>query len=132
MRKKIHYKKDQLKRMGEYKITYLDEAEYTKLLKGLKEINMLAYKDIIFKKKPFNTEPGKHELILTTDDDFKKVHGEIKLIYSTYKDTIVIENIEPSEVLMEYHKARKNTYKGIPFIDKKDLFKINLIKEMKK
>ena len=132
MRKKIHYKKEQLKRMGEYKITYLDETEYTKLLKGLKEINMLAYKDIIFKKKPFNTEQGKHELILTTDDDFKKVHGEIKLIYSTYKDTIVIENIEPSEVLMEYHKARKNTNKGIPFIDKKDLFKINLIKEMKK
>lgn len=132
MRKKIHYKKEQLKRMGEYKITYLDEAEYTKLLKGLKEINMLAYKDIIFKKKPFNTEPGKHELILTTDDDFKKVHGDIKLIYSTYKDTIVIENIEPSELLMEYHKGRKNTYKGIPFIDKKDLFKINLIKEMKK
>ena len=132
MKKGIKFKKDQLKRMGEYKITYLDEAEYTKLLKGLKEINMLAYKDIIFKKKPFNTEQGKHELILTTDEDFKKVHGDIKLIYSTYKDTIEIENIEPSEVLMEYHKARKNTYKGIPFIDKKDLFKINLIKEMKK
>ena len=132
MRKKIHYKKEQLKRSGDLKITYLDEIEYTKLLKGLKEINMLAYKDIIFKKKQFNTEPGKHYLTLTTDDDFKKVHGEIRLIYTTIKDTIVIENIEPSNILMEYHKQRKNTYKGIPYVDEKDLFKINLVKELKK
>lgn len=132
MRKCISYKKTQVKRMNDLKITYLDEIEYTKLLKGLKEINMLAYKDIIFKKKQFNTNPGKHELVLTTDDDFKKVHGEIKLIYTTIKDTIIIENIEPSNILMEYHKQRKNTYKGIPYVDKKDLFKINLIKELKK
>lgn len=131
-RKDIYYKKEQIKRTDDYKIMYLDETEYTKLLKGLKEINMLAYKEILFKKHKFNTEPGKHELTLTTDDDFKRVHGDIKIIYSTYKDTIVIENIEPSNVLMEYHRQRKNTYKGIPFVNERDLFKINLVKEMKK
>lgn len=131
-RKDIYYKKEQLKRMDDYKIMYLDETEYTKLVKGLREINMLAYKDIVFRKKKFNTDPGKHEMILTTDDDFKKVHGDIKIIYSTYKDTIVIENLEPRDVLMEYHMAKKNTYKGIPYVDKRDLFKINLVKELKK
>lgn len=132
MRNDIHYNKTQIKRMGDLKITYIDEIEYTKLLKGLKEINMLAYKEIIFKKKEFDTTPGKHELLLTTNEDFKQIYGDIKLIYSTIKDTIVIENIEPSNILMEYHNVKKNTYRGIPYIDEKDLFKINLVKELKK
>ena len=132
MKKDIYINKLQVKRTGEYKITYLDEIEYTKLVKGLKEINMLAYKEIVLKKKKFNTTPGKHELILTTSEDFKKVHGDIKVIYSATKDTIIIENIEPRDILMEYHKIHKNTYKGIPFVDKKDIFKINLVKELEK
>lgn len=131
MKKDIKFKKDQLRYSGEMKIVYIDEIRYTKLLRGLREINMRAYKDIIFKKKEFDTTPGKHELTLTTDETFKKVYGDIKLIYSTYKDTIVIEDLEPSRILMEYHIKRKGTYKGIPYVDEKDIFKIKLIKELK-
>ena len=116
MKKDIYYKKEQLKRMDDYKITYLNETEYTKLVKGLKEINMLAYKEILFKRQKFNTNPGKHELVLTTNEDFKKVHGVIKIIYSTYKDTIVIENIEPSQVLMEYLYMCFCVFYDIPLI----------------
>ena len=113
-------------------ITYLDETQCRKLVRGLKQINMLAYKQFIFKQLEFSKEIGKHELILNTDKNFKLIHGDIKIIYSTYSNGICIENIEPSSVLMEYHNKRKNTYKGIPFVDNKDVFKINLLKELKK
>lgn len=113
-------------------ITYLDEAECRKLVRGLKQINMLAYKQFIFKQLEFDKEIGKHELILNTDKNFKLIHGDIKIIYSTYNNVVCIENIEPSNVLMEYHNKHKNTYKGIPFVDNKDVFKINLLKELRK
>lgn len=118
--------------INDMNITYLDEAECRKLIRGLKQINMLAYKQIIFKNLDFDKEQGKHELILNTDKNFKLIHGDIKIIYSTYKDTIIVENIEPRNVLMEYHNKKKNTYEGIPFVDNKDIFKINLLREMRK
>ena len=132
MKKDILFKEITVKRIDDMRIQYLDENEYRKLLRGLKEINKLAYKQIVFRTLKFDKTPGKHEIILKSSDTFRKVHGDIKLIYSTYKDTILIENIEPSSVLLEYHCKKKNTYKGIPFVDNKDVFKINLIREMKK
>ena len=135
MKKDVVLKTELPKYLQNYKITYLDENEYRKLLKGLKKVNMLAYKQICFdilRNENFNKQPGKHEISLKTNKDFKKVYGDIRLIYSIVKDTILIENIEPSNVLIEYHKREKNMYKGIPFIDKKDIFKINLLKEMEK
>ena len=132
MKKDILYKEITIRRIDDYKIAYLDENHYRKLLRGLREINKLAYKQIVLKTIEFDKTPGKHEIILKASDTFRQVHGDIKLIYSTYTDTILIENIEPSNVLLEYHSKRKNTYKGIPFFDDKDVFKINLLKEMKK
>lgn len=132
MKKDITFKEITIKRIDDMKITYLDENEYRKLLRGLREINKLAYKQIVFKKFEFDKKPGKHEIVLYSNETFKQVHGDIKLIYSTYKDTILIENIEPSNVLLEYYSKKKNVYKGIPFIDGKDIFKINLLKEMGK
>jgi len=132
MKKDITFKEITIKRIDDYKIAYLDENYYRKLLRGLREINQLAYKQIVFKKFEFDKTPGKHEVILKSSETFKKVHGDIRLIYSTYKDTILIENIEPSSLLIEYHSKKKNTYEGIPFVDNKDVFKINLLREMKK
>lgn len=132
MKKDELFKDVMVKRMDDMKITYLDENEYRKLLRGLREINMLAYKQLIFKKFEFDKTPGKHEIILKSDELFRKVYGDIRLIYSTYKDTILIENLEPSNVLIEYHNKKKNSYKGIPFVDNKDIFKINLVKELRK
>lgn len=132
MKKDITFKEVTIRRTNDMKITYIDENEYRKLLRGLREINMLAYKQIALKKIDFDKTPGKHEAILKSSEAFKKVHGDIKLIYSTFKDTVIIENIEPSDVLIEYHNKKKNTYKGIPFVDNKDVFKINLLKELEK
>lgn len=132
MKKDITFKEITIKRIDDMKIKYIDENEYRKLLRGLREINKLAYKQIVLKKIEFDKTPGKHEAILNSSEIFKKVHGDVKLIYSTYNDTVVIENIEPSRVLIEYHNKKKNTYNGIPFVDDKDVFKINLLREMKK
>ena len=132
MKKDIMFKEITISRIDDMKIKYLNENEYRKLLRGLREINKLAYKQIVFKTFEFDKTPGKHEAILKSNETFQKVHGDIRLIYSTYKDTILIENIEPSNVLLEYYSKKKNTYKGIPFVDDKDVFKINLLREMKK
>ena len=131
MRKDIYFKAPIKKVNCDYKIQYINEVEYRKLLRGLKEINMLAYKQIVFKNFEIDKKPGKHEITLESDDTFKKVHGDIKLIYSTIGDTIVIEDLQPNKVLLEYHSRRKGTYNGVPFVDAKDIFKINLIKELK-
>lgn len=132
MRKDIYFKTPIKKVNSDYKIQYMNEVEYRKLLRGLREINMLAYKQIVFKNFEIDKQPGKHEITLESDDTFKKVHGDIKLIYSTIGDTIVIEDLQPNKVLLEYHNRRKGTYEGVPFVDAKDIFKINLIKELKK
>jgi hypothetical protein len=132
MNKEGAFKKILPRYINDMNITYLDENQCRKLIYGLKEINRIAYKQIIFKRLEFNQENGKHELLLNTDRNFKQIYGDIKIIYSKIDNNIIIENIEPSRVLMEYHKKRKNTYKGIPFVDQKDIFKINLIREMKK
>ena len=132
MNKENIFKKILPKRINNFDITYLNETECRKLVRGLKEVNMIAYKQIMFKQLEFDKEEGKHELLLNTNDTFRKIYGDIKIIYSTDKDAICIENIEPSNILMEYHNKKKNTYKGMPFIDKKDIFKINLLKEMNK
>ncbi len=132
MNKEEVFKKILPRRINDLNITYLDETQCRKLVRGLKEVNMIAYKQFIFKKLEFNKELGQHELLLNTNNTFRQIYGDIKIIYSTYKDVICIENIEPSNVLMEYHNKKKNTYKGMPFVDNKDIFKINLLREMKK
>lgn len=132
MNKEELFKKVLPRYIDNMNITYLDEAQTRKLVYGLKEINKLAYKQIVLKNIDFEKENGKHELILNTDKSFKRLYGDVKIIYSTYDKNIVIENIEPSRVLIEYHNRKKNTYRGMPFVDNKDIFKINLLREMEK
>lgn len=134
MKKDVLVKTELLRCTKDFKITYLDENDYRKKCKGLKRVNMLAYKQIchnLLKNNEFSKKPGKHEIILNTNEDFRKIHGDIKLIYSTIGDTILIEDLIPGKVLLEYHNKAKNVYKGIPFVDEKDIFKINLLKELK-
>ena len=78
----------------------------------------------------------KYELKLPTDLMFSKIHGDIKLMYSVNKDekTIVIETIEPENILLDGYKDALPTYKGV-MISKnnpeKDMFKINLLNMLK-
>ena len=135
-----------------YLFDYLNENEFHKLERSLKKYNMLAYKKLYFEYYPklkdgnflgevvsTNKEKGTttYELKLPTDIMFAKVHGEIKLQYIVYKNEkiIMLDKIEPIEILSEGHQSELVTYKGVMVSKQhsdKDLFKINLLNMLQK
>ena len=133
--------------MKGYVLDYINENEFKKLERALKKYNMLAYKKLNFeyypalrngkfvgKLKSQNKKAGTqtYELKLPCDSMFTQVHGDVKLIYTVYdnEQTIILNTITPSDILLEGHKSELTTYKGI-MISKanasKDMFKIDLL-----
>ena len=131
---------------------YLDENDFRKKERSVRKYNMLAYKKLTFNYYPElrkGTFLGKevkrddknntvsYELLLPTDELFKKVHGPIVLHYTVYNDKniILLTNITPEGILDEGHRAELSTYKGV-MISKtnpeKDMFKINLLNRLDK
>ena len=129
-------------------LDYINENEFRKLERALKKYNMLAYKKLNFEYYPSlrngkfvgqltaqNKKAGteSYELKLPSDHTFTQVHGDVKLIYTVYlkEQTIMLNTITPSDILLEGHKSELTTYKGI-MISKanasKDKFKIDLLK----
>lgn len=135
-----------------YIFEYLDENDYRKKERSLRKYNMLAYKKLTFTYYPelrkgnflgkevsqnAKDKTISYELKLPTDDLFCKVHGEIILHYTVYKEKgiILLTNITPEGILDEGHRAELSTYKGV-MISKsnpeKDMFKINLLNMLDK
>ena len=134
--------------MGEkYIFEYENENNFKKLESALKKYNMLAFKKLNFEYYPAlrngkfvgemisqNKKNGTetYELKLPSDKMFAQVHGEVKLVYTVYKkeETVMLDKITPTDILLEGHKSELTTYKGI-MISKanasKDIFKIDLI-----
>ena len=131
---------------------YLDENDFRKKERSVRKYNMLAYKKLTFNYYPElrkGTFLGKevkrddknntvsYELLLPTDELFKKVHGPIILHYTVYteKNIILLTNITPEGILDEGHRAELSTYKGV-MISKsnpeKDMFKVNLMSMLQK
>ena len=138
--------------MKNYVMEYLNENEFRKKERAVKKYNMLAYKKLIFEYYPSlregefkgvivskNTKEkiDKYELKLPTDVMFSKVHGDIVLHYSLYKNQkiVMLDTITPEEILNEGHQKELTTYKGV-MVSKshadKDMFKINLLNMMEK
>ena len=132
---------------NEYIIEYLNEIKLKKLERSLRKYNMLAYKKLLFyyypnlKEGKFdgkiieqNKEAGrtKYELELPADEIFKKIHGHISVIYTVNEKekVIILETLNPENLLLEGSKNELTTYKGI-LISKtsreKDIYKINLL-----
>ena len=126
------------------KIDFIDENDFKKKERSVRKYNMLAYKDLIFKYYPelkkgnyegqkieSNEEDKvvKYELQLATDERFKKVYGPIILHYTVYteKNLILLTDITPNEILIEGHRKELATYKGVPYANNKDLFKIKVM-----
>ena len=133
--------------MKGYVLDYIDENEYHKLERALKKYNMIAFKKLNFDYYPAlrngefvgelvsqNKKAGTetYELKLPSDKMFAQVHGEVKLHYTVYKkeETVMLDTITPSEILLEGNMSELKTYKGI-MISKanasKDKFKIDLL-----
>lgn len=131
---------------------YLDENDFRKKERSVRKYNMLAYKKLTFNyypelrkgsflgkevKKDDKNNTVSYELMLPTDELFKKVHGPIVLHYTVYKDKniILLTNITPEGILDEGHRTELSTYKGV-MISKtnpeKDMFKINLLNMLQK
>lgn len=133
--------------MKGYVIEFLDENDFRKMERSVKKYNMLAYKKMVFEYYPAfregkilgklvsvnkknNTED--YELKLPTDALFAKVHGDMKLHYTVYKNEniIMLNTITPEAILKEGHQSELTTYKGV-MVSKtnaeKDMFKINLM-----
>ena len=128
-------------------LDYINENEYKKLERALKKYNMLAFKklnfeyypslrngkflgELISKNKKENTET--YELKLPSDHMFSQVHGDIKLHYVVYEnqETVMLDTITPSDILLEGHQSELSTYKGVMISKankKKDMFKIDLL-----
>ena len=133
--------------MKGYVLDYVNENEFKKLERALKKYNMLAFKKLNFDYYPalrngkfvgelvsVNKKAGteKYELRLPSDKLFTQIHGEVKLLYTVNKkdDTVLLDTITPSDILLEGHRSELTTYKGI-MISKanasKDMFKIDLL-----
>lgn len=133
-----------------YIFEYQNENEFRKKERSVRKYNMLAYKKLTFDYYPrlrngeflgklVNSQDNmqSYELVLPTDDMFVKVHGEIVLHYTVYKDKniILLMNITPDGILEEGHRAELTAYKGVMISKKnpeKDMFKINLLNMLQK
>lgn len=133
--------------MKGYVLDYTDENEFKKLERALKKYNMLAFKKLNFEYYPAmrngkflgklvktNKSVGTetYELKLPSDKMFTQVHGEVKLIYTVYKneETVILDELLPKEILLEGHRSELTTYKGIMISKEnasKDMFKIDLL-----
>ena len=135
-----------------YVFDYVNENEFKKIERSLKKYNMLAYKKLYFEYYPSLKEGNflgelvatnqvqntkTYELKLPTDMMFSKVHGDIRLYYVVYEQDkiVMLDRIEPHEILSEGHQSELVTYKGVMVSkehSEKDMFKINLLNMIQK
>lgn len=112
-------------------ITYIDENDFIKQTRALKKYYMRTYKDLFFnvnyKMKQADYEDGDYEIKLYTEESFEKVYGEFILRFYVKNKTIVIKEITPREILIDLHKSLLKTYKGVPYRNEYDLFKIKIM-----
>lgn len=116
-----------------YSCTYQNKSDFIKKMRSLKTYCPRAYKDLIFNIEfsEFNSnENGRYKKDLHTSKDFKFVYGQIQLIFSVSNGNVVLEDITPQQFLLDGYFNLLKVYKGMPYRDNKDKFRINLFKSM--
>lgn len=128
-------------------LDYVNENEYHKLERALKKYNMLAYKKLNFEYYPAlrsgkflgekeetnqKEETVSYKLKLPSDHLFSQVHGDVILHYIVYikQGIVMLNTIDPADILLEGHMAELTTYKGVMISkqnEAKDMFKIDLL-----
>lgn len=121
-----------------FKHIYFDDTKRLKyLIRSIGKYNKRAYKQIVLKDrfvelefKPINDELYEAELI--TDSLFEKAYGKCKIVAEIRNEQIKVLYLEPEDLLRDGYMKMLDTYKGVPFRNKQDLFKIKLAERMKK
>lgn len=121
-----------MKITGDMKVFYEDTKELKNLLRSLRLYNKIAYKQVVFRDRLEELEfeklsDGTYKAELKTDSLFKKVYGSCEVYMEVGRKSIKIIRIEPYDLLMAGYRKILDTYKGIPYRDKKDLFKIRMM-----
>ena len=113
-------------------IFYDDTKELKCLMRSLRTYNMRAYKQIIFRERFeelnfINYQDDIYTADLYTDELFRKVYGVCKIVVEIKNEQAKVIRIEPQELLLAGFKRILETYKGCPYRNEQDLFKIKLI-----
>ena len=108
----------------------VDPNDFIKQVRGLRRYYMRSYKDLMFNvshelKKPI--PDGDYTIKLYTEETFKKVYGDFELRYYVENGIVIIKELAPREILIDLHRSLLQTYKGVPYRNKYDLFKIKMI-----
>lgn len=116
---------------GKPKILFRDYIDYTKKKRMLEKYLGKSFRYLVLYIVPKLKRPGKkdglYSINLEANEIFNKVYGDVRLIYSVKNDIAIIEDIVPSDILLDGYFKELSTYKGIPYRDEKDLFKIRYI-----
>lgn len=114
-------------------IKIINPNEFEKQLKAISKYFRKAYKQFIFEVIPEikRQSDGYYSTTLDIDDVFVKVYGKLQINYFVKNDVAYIEKFEPEEILHDMYFLLLPTYKGIPYRNNKDLFKIKFLTESK-
>ena len=109
---------------------FRDENDFIKKSRSLKKYCPRAYKDLVFNldREELSTLPnGVYSKELYTSKEFELVYGKIKLVYSVVNRLVIMEDIEPSQFLLDGYVYELDTYRGMPYRNKRDKFKSDLM-----
>lgn len=113
------------------KVVYLDKNDFNKKYRALRRYFMRCYKYIMFKLIPTlqkeNKENGRYVVELPSGDLFNKVYGPMKVLFTVENDVAILEDIQPSELLMKCFERDMPIYKGIPYRTRTDLKKLKMM-----
>jgi hypothetical protein len=116
-------------------IFYEDSKKLKYLIRSLRKYNTIAYKQVTFKENFEELEFKKvgkvYKADLITDKLFERVYGKCKVVAEIRDKQIKVISIEPEELLLDGYMKYLETYKGIPYRNKQDLFKIKLAERIK-
>ena len=126
-----------------YDFIYENEKEFKQLERGLKKINMVAYKKLLFEIYP-NLKNGNlkqakkndnlYEIELPTDKIYEQVYlSKFKLVFKIIDNKVNLIGLLPKELLLASYEDKTTIHKGIIFptvptvsLDKY-MFAVNLI-----
>ena len=114
-------------------IKFENENDFNKKQGALKKYLQKSWKylefQVIPKLKKEHKKGGEYEVDLLGDQLFNQVYGNLKLLFRVEDDVAILEDIIPNDIILEMHRRELPTYKGIPYRDNKDLFKIKMLEE---